>query len=60
MPEKLTHQEIAERVGASREMISRLLKDLERGGYLAVEGRVITLPGSAAGGLVNTAQAPRH
>jgi CRP/FNR family cyclic AMP-dependent transcriptional regulator len=43
IPEKLTHQEIAERVGASREMISRLLKDLERGGYVAVEGRVITL-----------------
>jgi CRP/FNR family cyclic AMP-dependent transcriptional regulator len=43
IPEKLTHQDIAERVGASREMISRLLKDLERGGYLAAEGRVITL-----------------
>jgi CRP/FNR family transcriptional regulator, cyclic AMP receptor protein len=43
IPERLTHQEIAERVGASREMISRLLKDLERGGYLAVEDRVITL-----------------
>jgi CRP/FNR family cyclic AMP-dependent transcriptional regulator len=43
IPEKLTHQEIADRVGASREMISRLLKDLERGGYLASEGRVITL-----------------
>ncbi len=43
IPERLTHQEIAERVGASREMISRLLKDLERGGYLATEDRVITL-----------------
>ncbi len=43
IPEKLTHQEIADRVGSSREMISRLLKDLERGGYLASEGRVITL-----------------
>jgi CRP/FNR family cyclic AMP-dependent transcriptional regulator len=43
IPERLTHQEIAERVGASREMISRLLKDLERGGYLAAEDRVITL-----------------
>jgi CRP/FNR family cyclic AMP-dependent transcriptional regulator len=43
IPEKLTHQEIADRVGSSREMISRLLKDLERGGYLESEGRVITL-----------------
>jgi CRP/FNR family cyclic AMP-dependent transcriptional regulator len=43
IPERLTHQEIAERVGSSREMISRLLKDLERGGYLSSEGRVITL-----------------
>jgi CRP/FNR family cyclic AMP-dependent transcriptional regulator len=43
IPERMTHQEIAERVGSSREMISRLLKDLERGGYLFSEGRVITL-----------------
>jgi CRP/FNR family cyclic AMP-dependent transcriptional regulator len=43
IPERLTHQEIADRVGSSREMISRLLKDLERGGYLSSEGRVITL-----------------
>jgi CRP/FNR family cyclic AMP-dependent transcriptional regulator len=43
IPEKLTHQDIADRVGSSREMISRLLKDLERGGYLESEGRVITL-----------------
>ena len=43
MPERLTHQEIAERVGASREMISRLFKDLTRGGYIEVENRLITL-----------------
>jgi len=30
----LTHAEIAARVGCSREMVSRLMKDLERGGYL--------------------------
>jgi len=41
--EKLTQQEIAERVGASRDMISRLLKDLVAGGYLAVEDRTITI-----------------
>ncbi len=43
VPERLTHQEIAERVGASREMISRLFKDLTRGGYIEVENRLITL-----------------
>ena len=35
VPEKLTQQDIAERVGASRDMISRLMKDLVGGGYLA-------------------------
>jgi CRP/FNR family transcriptional regulator, cyclic AMP receptor protein len=32
---RYTHQDIATRVGASREMISKLLKDLENGGYLS-------------------------
>lgn len=41
--ESITHQEIASRVGASREMISRLLKDLEKGGYLEMGTRRITL-----------------
>lgn len=39
----ITHQTIASRVGASREMVSRLLKDLERGGYIALGVRQITL-----------------
>ena len=34
--ERLTHQEMANRLGCSREMVSRLMKDLERGGYVAV------------------------
>lgn len=38
-----THQELASRVGSSREMISRLMKDLERGGYVAVEGRRLVM-----------------
>ncbi len=39
---RLTHQEIANRVGSSREMISKLMKDLARGGYVAVEaGRIV-------------------
>ncbi len=41
--EKLTQQEIANRVGASREMISLILKDLTLGGYLSIADRVITI-----------------
>lgn len=43
IPEKLTQQEIADRVGASRDMIGKLMKDLVSGGYLAVEERTITV-----------------
>lgn len=41
--ERLTHQEIANRVGASREMISRLMKDLSLGGYIDTSGKRIVL-----------------
>lgn len=41
--ERITHQEIASRVGCSREMVSRILKDLTRGHYLSVEERQIVL-----------------
>jgi CRP/FNR family cyclic AMP-dependent transcriptional regulator len=41
--EKLTQQEIADRIGASRDMIGKLMKDLVAGGYLAVEERTITI-----------------
>jgi CRP/FNR family transcriptional regulator, cyclic AMP receptor protein len=34
IPDRLTQQEIANRVGASREMVSRILKDLSVGGYI--------------------------
>ena len=40
---QITHQQIASRVGASREMVSRLLKDLERGGYVELSVKRITL-----------------
>ena len=43
VPEKLTQQDIAERIGASRDMVSRLMKDLVGGGYLAVDERTITI-----------------
>ncbi len=40
---KLTKQDIANRVGASREMISRVFKDLTVGGYIVVEKDRITI-----------------
>lgn len=40
---QITHQNIANRVGASREMVSRLLKDLEKGGYIQLGVKRITL-----------------
>jgi CRP/FNR family cyclic AMP-dependent transcriptional regulator len=36
--ERLTHQAMANRLGCSREMVSRLMKDLEAGGLIAQEG----------------------
>jgi CRP/FNR family cyclic AMP-dependent transcriptional regulator len=36
--ERLTQEEIARRVGATREMVGRVLRDLTRGGYVQVEG----------------------
>lgn len=41
--QKLTHQDIANMVGASREMVSRILKDLSTGGYISVEKKNITI-----------------
>jgi CRP/FNR family cyclic AMP-dependent transcriptional regulator len=43
IPAKLTQQEIAERVGASRDMVSRIFRDLTAGGYISVESRHITI-----------------
>ena len=39
----VTHQDIANRVGASRAMVSRLLKGLEKGGYITLGVKRITL-----------------
>ena len=43
IPERLTQKDIAARVGASREMINRILRDLTTGGYVTVEGGRITI-----------------
>jgi len=40
--ERLTHAEIGQRVGATREMVGRVLRDLARGGYIrAARGRLV-------------------
>lgn len=41
--ERLTHQQIASHLACSREMVSRLLKDLEIGGYVALRERRLVL-----------------
>jgi len=41
--ERLTQQDMANRVGCSREMISRILKDLRIGGYLRMDGERIII-----------------
>lgn len=40
---RLTHNEIAQMVGSSREMVSRILKDLRDGGYITVNDKRIVL-----------------
>ena len=43
---RATHQEIANRIGTTRETVTRMLKDLERQGHIRVEGReMIVDPG---------------
>lgn len=39
----LTHKDIALRVGSSREMISRIFKELETGNYVSIEKKMITI-----------------
>ena len=41
--DKLTQQEIADMVGASRAMVSRILKDLKNGGYINVDKKRIII-----------------
>jgi CRP/FNR family cyclic AMP-dependent transcriptional regulator len=41
--ERLTHKELASRVGASREMVTRILRDLVVGGYIQMENKYIVI-----------------
>jgi CRP/FNR family cyclic AMP-dependent transcriptional regulator len=40
---RLPKQDIAKMIGASREMVSRVMKDLQMGGYIEVRGSTIVL-----------------
>lgn len=41
--QKLTQQELANRIGASREMVSRIMNDLIAGGYIKVDAKRILI-----------------
>lgn len=41
--EELTQQDIANRIGSSREMVNRILKDLREGEYITMDGKRIVL-----------------
>lgn len=43
--ERLTHLQMAQFVGCGREMVSRVMRDLEKGGLATVEGRGLRLKG---------------
>jgi CRP/FNR family transcriptional regulator, cyclic AMP receptor protein len=43
IPQRMTQSEIASRVGCSREMVSRILKDLVQGGYVTLEAERIVV-----------------
>jgi len=43
IPERLTQNDIAERIGGSREMVSRIVKDLTAGGYISIDAKHIKL-----------------
>jgi CRP/FNR family cyclic AMP-dependent transcriptional regulator len=40
--QKLTQQDIADRIGSSREMVNRVMKELTTGGYVGLrDGRLV-------------------
>jgi CRP/FNR family cyclic AMP-dependent transcriptional regulator len=43
MTGRITQRELASMVGASREMVSRIFRDLKTGGYIQVENKRIVL-----------------
>ncbi|MFQ5722849.1 MAG: Crp/Fnr family transcriptional regulator [Terriglobia bacterium] len=46
-PLRLTHEEIAELIGSSRETVTRLLNDFRRQGAIQIKGTLVTVPDPA-------------
>ncbi len=40
---KFTQQEIADMVGSSREMVSRVFSELSKGDYISVRNKIVTI-----------------
>ena len=43
VPERLTQHDIAARIGGSREMVSRIVKELAVGGYITMDAKHVTV-----------------
>lgn len=43
IPERLTQHDIAARISGSREMVSRIIRDLIAGGYIAIDAKHMTI-----------------
>lgn len=43
VPDALTQHDIAARIGGSREMVSRIVKDLSVGGYITIDAKHVTV-----------------
>lgn len=48
--ERLTHQDLADMVGASREMVSRIMKELVTGGYIESKDKTLRIRGHLPAG----------
>ena len=47
MTPALTHQQIADMVGTSRETVTRAIKQLKESGWLSQEGKRYVIPGES-------------
>jgi CRP-like cAMP-binding protein len=43
IPKRPTHQDVANRIGSSRETVTRVFNDLEKQGYIALIGRQVVI-----------------
>lgn len=43
---KMSKQDMAKMIGASREMVSKVMRDLESSGYICYEGDLLVIPGA--------------